>query len=47
MVKGQGHTEFMDVCDTLYHGDTLACQTKYDYVKDQKRPEHKAISLTL
>ena len=32
----QGHTEFMNVCDTLYHGDTLTCQTKYDFVKGQK-----------
>ena len=24
------------VRDTLYHGDTLTCQTKYDYVKGQK-----------
>ena len=23
----------MNVCDTLYHGDTLTCQTKYNYVK--------------
>ena len=22
--------------NTMYHGDTLACQTKYDYVKGQK-----------
>ena len=22
-VKGQGHTEFINVSDTLYHGDTL------------------------
>ena len=29
-VKGQGHTEFMNVCHTSYHGDTLTCQTKYD-----------------
>ena len=35
-VKGQGHTEFMNVCDTSYHGDTLTCQTKYDYVKGQQ-----------
>ena len=34
-VKGQGHTEFMNVRDTSYHGDTLKCQTKYDYVKGQ------------
>ena len=34
-VKGQGHTEFMNVGDTLYHGDTLTWQTKYDYVKGQ------------
>ena len=36
-VKGQGHTEFMNARDTLYHGDKLTCQTKYDYVKGQKR----------
>ena len=34
-VKGQGHTEFMNVLDTSYHGDTLKFQTKYDYVKGQ------------
>ena len=33
--KGQVHTEFMNVRDTLYHGDTL-CQTKYDYVKGKE-----------
>ena len=32
-VKGQGHAKFMNVCDTSYHGDTLTCITKYDYVK--------------
>ena len=26
----------INVRDTLYHGDTLTCQTKYDYVKRQK-----------
>ena len=26
----------INVRDTLYHGDTLKCQTKYDYVKGQK-----------
>ena len=26
----------INVLDTLYHGDTLTCQTKYDYVKGQK-----------
>ena len=26
-VKGQGHTEVMNACDTSYHGDTLTCQT--------------------
>ena len=26
----------INVRDTLYHGDTLTCQTKYDYVKGQK-----------
>ena len=29
-VKGQGYTEFINVHNTLYHGDTLTCQTKYD-----------------
>ena len=36
-VKGQGHAEFMTVCDTSYHGDTPTCITKYDYAKGQKR----------
>ena len=35
-VKGQGHTEFMNVRDSSYHDDTLTCETKYDYVKGQK-----------
>ena len=35
-VKGQGHAEFMNVRNTSYHGDTLKCQTKYNYVKGQK-----------
>ena len=26
----------MNVRNTLYHGDTLTCQTKYDHVKGQK-----------
>ena len=26
-VKGQSHTEVMNVRDTSYHGDTLTCQT--------------------
>ena len=26
----------INVHDTLYHGDTLTCQTKYDYIKGQK-----------
>ena len=26
----------INVRDTLYHGDTFTCQTKYDYVKGQK-----------
>ena len=45
-VKVQGRISIMNVRDTLYHGDTLKCQTKYDYVKGQKnlRPEHKAMS---
>ena len=34
-VTGQGHTEFMNVRDTSDHGDTLTCQTKYDFVKGQ------------
>ena len=28
--------EVINVRDKLYHGDTLTCQTKYDYVKGQK-----------
>ena len=24
-VKGQGHTKFMNVHDTSYHGDTITC----------------------
>ena len=35
-VKGLRHTECMNVHNTLYHGDTLTCQTKYDYVKDKE-----------
>ena len=35
--KGQGHTEFMTVCDTSYHGDTPTCITEYDYAKGQKK----------
>ena len=35
--KGQGHTEFMTVCDTSYHGDTPTCITEYDYAKGKKR----------
>ena len=35
-VEDQGHTEFMNVQGTLYHGDTLTYQTNYDYVKGQK-----------
>ena len=37
----------MNVCDTSYNGDTLMCETKYDYVKGQKsrglntKPCHK------
>ena len=44
-VKGQGHTEFMNVPDTSYHGDTVTRQTKYDLSQRTKklRPEHKAI----
>ena len=45
-VKGQGHKEFINVRDTSYYGDTLTCQTEYDFIKGQKklRPEHKAMS---
>ena len=52
-VKGQGHTEFINVRDTLYHGDTLTCQTKFDYVKGQKswdlntKPCHKTYKFDL
>ena len=37
-VKGQGHTELMNVRDISYHGYTctLRCQTKYDYLEWQK-----------
>ena len=37
------------VSDTLYHGDTLTCQTKYDYVKGQKKLSNviNPINLTL
>ena len=34
--KDQGHTEVMNVCYTSSHGDTLMCQTWYDYIKVQK-----------
>ena len=43
----------INVRDTLYHGDTLMCQTKYDYVKGQKslvlntKQCHNPINLTL
>ena len=46
-VKGQGHTEIINVCDTLYHGDKLTCYIKNDFVKGQKscgpntKPCHK------
>ena len=26
-VKDQGHTEVMNVCNIVYHGDTFMCQT--------------------
>ena len=39
-VKGQGHTDFMNVHDTSYHGDKLTFQTKCDC----QRPEHEAMS---
>ena len=43
----------MNVCDTSYHGDTLACQTKFGYVKGQKnrglntKPCHKPFKFAL
>lgn len=40
-VKGQSHIEFMNVCDTLCHGDTLICNTKYAYFKEQKAVARK------
>ena len=45
-VNGQGHTESMNVRDTSHYGNTLACQTKYDYSKGHKKlwPEHKDMS---
>ena len=46
-VKGQGHKEFINVCETSYHGDTVMCQTKYDYVKrflKKLRAELKSMS---
>ena len=52
-VKGQGPTEFMNVRYTLYHGDTLTCQTKFDYVKGLKswdlntKPCHKPYKVDL
>ena len=33
--KGQGHTDAMNVCGTLSHGETLMCQIWCDYVKGQ------------
>ena len=36
-VKGQGHTDFMNLSDASNNGDTLKCQTKYDYVEGQKK----------
>ena len=33
---GQGHTEVMNVWDTLSHNDALMCQILYDYFKRQK-----------
>ena len=35
-VKGQGHTEFMNVCDTSYHSDTLMCQQRMTMLKDKE-----------
>ena len=35
-VKGQGYTEFMNVRDISYYGNTLTCQTKYGNVKGRK-----------
>ena len=43
----------MNVRTTLYNGDTLKCQTKYDYVKGQKnwglntKPCHKPYKFDL
>ena len=34
--KGQGHTDVMNVCDTLSLSKTLMCQIWYDYVKGQE-----------
>ena len=51
--KGQFHTEFMNVRDTSYNGDSLTCKTKYDYVKGQKswgvitKPCHKPYKFDL
>ena len=33
---GQGHAEVMTACDISFHGDTLMCQIRYDYVKGPK-----------
>ena len=52
-VKGQGHTAVRNVRNTLYHGETLTCQTYYDYVKGQKscgtntKPCHTPYKLNL
>ena len=43
----------MNIRDTSYHGDTLTCQTKYDYVKGEKnwglktKPCHKPYKFNL
>ena len=35
-IGNKGHTQVINVCDTLSHVDTLMCQIWYDYVKGQK-----------
>lgn len=35
--KDHGHTDVMNVCDTLSHGDTRLCQIWNDYGQ-KKRP---------
>ena len=49
----RSEVKVINVRDTLYHGDTLTCQTKYDYVKGQKslvlntKPFHKPYKIDL